>query len=58
MKTKKEVAEIENKEGKIMMLSCNVKSKEERVKGEENCKNERASTRGKNGIKFRNKTYR
>ena len=57
MKTKNEVEEIDNNKGKIMMLSCDAKSKEERAECEKNWKNERTSIRWNIGIKFQNKAH-
>ena len=54
MKTKQEVEESENSKVKIMVFKCDMKSKEESVKFEEQQKNERISSRGNVGLKLRN----
>ena len=54
MKTKQEVEESENSKVKIMVFKCDIKSKEESVKFEEQQKNERISSRGNVGLKLRN----
>ena len=55
MKTKQEVEKAVNIKGKIIVTKCDVKSKEERAKCEEQHENERISTRGNVGLKFINR---
>ena len=55
VKSKNETEEANNNEGKTLLLLCDMKSKEERLKCEENCKYEKISTRGNIGIKYAKK---
>ena len=56
MKTTKEAEEIDNSKGKIMLLKCDLKSKEERVQCEDKCENERAGAKGNIGLQCRNRS--
>ena len=55
MKPKKEVKGTNHSKGKMMVLECDKKSKEERVKCEDQCRSERVGVRGNIGLRFRNK---
>ena len=57
VKTTKEIEETHTSKGKIIVLKCDLKSKEERVKCEEQHKNERIAVRGNIGLQFRNRLH-
>ena len=54
VKTAKEVEETSTRKGKIIVLECDKKSKEERSKYLEKHKKERIGVKGHIGIRFRN----
>ena len=57
VKITKEVEEASNSKGKMMVLKCDKKSKEERAKREEQYKNKRIGARGNIGLRLRNRFY-